>query len=140
MNITLILTILFIALAILLSVYILLLSKVPKESQEWRKKVIKRLSQLNLLITTENNEIRKNALVEADKLLDHALKKLNRPGKTMSERLKNSKRLFSKDLYSSIRVAHRIRNQIVHEFDFKIQDKDVIKHFNSLKKAIREIL
>ena len=57
----------------------------------------------------------KQALLEADKLLDLGLKDKKTKGETMGERLKSAKNLFDNNLYNEIWQAHKLRNQMVHE-------------------------
>jgi hypothetical protein len=61
---------------------------------------------------------RKLAVMEADKLLDHALKALAMPGDTLGERLK-----FAQYKYPKLREvwwAHKVRNQLVHEASYRL--------------------
>ncbi len=55
----------------------------------------------------------KMAVMEADALLDHALKSLAMPGGTLGERLKFAAYKFPK--ISRVWNAHRLRNQLAHE-------------------------
>ncbi|MEK7452628.1 MAG: hypothetical protein AAB614_00135 [Patescibacteria group bacterium] len=73
----------------------------------------------------------KLAIIEADKLFDDLLKKMNLKGNDMGERLKN----INNELLPSIdRVwkSHKIRNKIAHEPDFHLSyndAQDVIKNY-----------
>lgn len=53
------------------------------------------------------------AVIEADKLLDRALKDGRWRGETMADRLADASGVF-KD-YNAIRRVHRLRNRLVHE-------------------------
>jgi hypothetical protein len=55
----------------------------------------------------------KMAIVEADKLLDGALKSMMIPGDTMGERLKFACYRFPE--LKKVWYAHKLRNQLVHE-------------------------
>lgn len=71
----------------------------------------------------------KMAVMEGDKLLDHALKAMAIPGVTLGERLK-----FAAYKYPNIRNvwnAHRLRNQLAHEASFYLDP-------SLAKKALRE--
>lgn len=61
----------------------------------------------------------KMAVMEADKLLDHALKALAMPGETLGERLKFAAYKYPK--ISQVWNAHRLRNQLVHESSFYLE-------------------
>jgi hypothetical protein len=80
------------------------------------------------------------AVLEADKLLDHALKSLRVPGLTMGDRLKAAKNKFSPEGYDAAWRAHRVRNELVHNAEFQIMDytaRDVLKNY---EKAIKEVV
>lgn len=64
------------------------------------------------------------AIIEADKLLDEALKRRRYKGKTMGERLVSAQRdLTSND---TIWFGHKLRNKLVHE-DYKLTRKNEVK-------------
>lgn len=66
----------------------------------------------------------KLAIIEADKLVDTILKKAGIKGETLGERLRNSQSFISREVYSNMWEAHKVRNQIVHDHDFKINSVD----------------
>lgn len=77
----------------------------------------------------------KLAVIEADKLLDHALKAQGYRGKTMGERLKSANSiLVDKD---SVWEAHKFRNRLVHEQNVKVTSKKSRSSLNSFKKALK---
>lgn len=53
------------------------------------------------------------AVIEADKLLDHALKDLRFSGETMADRLNSAKSALGN--VNAVWDAHRLRNRLVHE-------------------------
>ena len=55
----------------------------------------------------------KFAVMEADALLDHALKSMAMPGKTLGERLKYA--AYKYPNINRVWNAHRLRNQLAHE-------------------------
>lgn len=64
------------------------------------------------------------AIINADKLLDEALKRRRFKGKTMGERLVAAQRSLSSN--DTVWFAHKMRNKIVHE-DFKVVRKNDVK-------------
>jgi hypothetical protein len=76
-------------------------------------------------------------ILNADKLLDQALIERGRKGQTMGERLKNSKDLFSNR--NSVWEAHKLRNQIVHETNFKSSYEQTKKTLNGFKQALKDV-
>lgn len=79
----------------------------------------------------------KMAIVEADKLLDAALKSMMMPGQTMGERLKAAGYKYQK--ISEVWYAHKLRNQLVHETDFEVGDAQARSAIHSFKKALELI-
>jgi len=80
---------------------------------------------------------RKMAVLEADKLLDHALKSLSMPGTTLGERLK-----FAQYKYPDLRdvwPAHRVRNQLAHEAGFRLDPGTARRALNAFQKALSRL-
>lgn len=80
----------------------------------------------------------KLAVIEADGLVDFLLKRIGYKGETMFERLKSIKPAQLKSL-DGLWQAHKVRNRVVHEPNFKInlnQTEEVIENF---KKVLEEL-
>ncbi len=77
---------------------------------------------------------RKMAVLEADKLLDQALKALAMAGTTLGERLR-----FAQYKYPELRDvwwAHRVRNQLVHEASYHLDAGLAAKAVRAYKRAL----
>lgn len=87
---------------------------------------------------TRDNELSFNAsVIEADKLLDKALMEMGLPGKTMGERMKSASNRFTQN--NSVWYAHKMRNQIAHERNFKI-DYNKAKHaLSAYRQALKDL-
>jgi hypothetical protein len=73
------------------------------------------------------------AIIQADKLLDQALKERGFSGETMGDRLKSSHagdRIWS---------AHKIRNRIAHETDVKLNAITVNQALRGFKQGLKNI-
>lgn len=81
----------------------------------------------------------KLAIIEADKLVDTVLKKAGIKGETLGERLRNAQNLTSRDTYSNMWEAHKVRNQIVHDHEFNINSVDHGLVVYRMKKFLIEI-
>lgn len=79
----------------------------------------------------------KMAIVEADKLLDHALKVLGTPGSTMGERLKV--KVYKYPNLRRVWDAHSVRNAISHESNYKLFDSTARKSISTYKDALKEL-
>ena len=77
------------------------------------------------------------AVIEADKLLDDALKKSGYRGKTMGERLVSASRAFSNK--DRTWAAHKLRNKIVHETSIKLRRQHVEAALSGFKKALSDL-
>ena len=86
----------------------------------------------------KDNELSFNAaVIEADKLLDKALMEMGLPGKTMGERMKSAQNKFSSN--NSVWYAHKIRNQIAHERNFKIDYNKAAHALKAYRQALKDL-
>lgn len=79
-------------------------------------------------------------VLNADKLLDQALRDLGVKGKTMGERLKNSVSMYSDR--NGIWTAHKLRNVIAHEPGVVVsyqQARQALAHFRQALKDLGAI-
>ncbi|KPJ85493.1 hypothetical protein AMJ57_02830 [Parcubacteria bacterium SG8_24] len=77
------------------------------------------------------------AVLEADKLLDYALKSLAMPGETLGERLK-----FAQYRYPQLKEvwwAHKIRNRLAHESTFRLERRLARRALRTFRKALETL-
>lgn len=77
------------------------------------------------------------AVIQADNLLDEALKKRHFKGKTMGERMVSAQRTFTNN--DMLWMGHKLRNRLVHEVDVKLTQKDVQKALMGLRQALKDL-
>ncbi len=77
------------------------------------------------------------AIIDADKLLDHALKARRYKGKTMGERLVSAQHDLTDN--GAIWFAHKLRNKLVHEETPKLAQRDVKGALLGLKNALKDL-
>ena len=77
------------------------------------------------------------ALINADKLVDSALRELQFSGQTMAERLKAAKDKLSSP--NSIWHAHKLRNVIAHETGAEINFDQTRRAMASFKQALKDL-
>lgn len=77
------------------------------------------------------------AIVDADKLMDEALKQSKFSGKTTGERMVSANRAFSNA--DKVWTAHKIRNKVVHETDFKLKKGVVNTALGGFKRALKDL-
>lgn len=76
-------------------------------------------------------------VLNADKLLDQALREKGVSGETMGERMKSQKATWSNA--NAVWGAHKLRNQIAHEHDVKLGYDDARRALSAFKQALKDI-
>lgn len=102
-----------------------------------REAILKKWDGIEELLERNEETAWKLAVMEADKLLDHALKSMAASGENLGERLR-----FISFKYPQIRRvwgAHNIRNRLAHEADFHLSQSAAKQAMKDFKKAL-EIL
>ena len=77
------------------------------------------------------------AIIDADKLVDEALKKLHFSGKTMGERLVAAQRSLTNN--DSIWYAHKLRNRLVHEPNVRLKKSEAQMALTGFRQALRDL-
>ena len=77
------------------------------------------------------------ALINADKLVDSALRELQFSGQTMAERLKAAKNKLSSP--NSIWHAHKLRNVVAHETGAEINFDQTRRAMAIFKQALKDL-
>lgn len=76
------------------------------------------------------------AILNADKLLDKALKARGYKGETMGDRLKNARAALKNN--NAVWAAHKLRNQIAHE-DITIKPHTARHALNAFKNGLKDL-
>ncbi len=77
------------------------------------------------------------ALLEADKLLDKALKKRRYSGKSMGERMVSAQRSFSQN--DAVWAAHNLCKKIIATPHLKLRETDVKRALVGFRQALRDV-
>ena len=77
------------------------------------------------------------AILEADKLLDQALKAAGYPGQTMGDRLKDARSAFRSN--DQVWQAHKLRNAIAHDVNFDLVMSRGRQALDDLGLALRDL-
>lgn len=77
------------------------------------------------------------AIIDADKLLDDALKRSKYKGKTMGERLVSAQRDIGDN--DGVWFGHKLRNRLVHESNVKLNEKMVKEALLGLRSALKDL-
>ncbi len=77
------------------------------------------------------------AIIDADKLLDEALRKSKYRGKTMGERLVAAQRSITDN--DGVWFGHKLRNQLVHETNVKLTEQTVKEALVGIRAALKDL-
>jgi len=102
---------------------------VEKFRSEWMK--------INNSLDSSNIMTYQMGILNADKLLDKALKDIGIPGNTMGDRLKVSKSRFSN--INQVWSVHKLRNHIAHDTNVKLNIVTAKKAIFIYKKSLKEL-
>lgn len=109
-----------------------LLSRKPKLDKSYYQS---RWQEISMLLSGGPSDWYR-AVIEADKLLDHALKASQYKGKTMGDRLKDAHGLRS---INAVWGAHKLRNQLVHETSAQLKQHYAETALQSYERVLKEL-
>ena len=130
MKIFLTIVVVFIAVDVLIVLYVMYRRVRRKIQQKDRIEIQKTWK------TIIRQKDRKHAVMDADKLLDHALYLLGYRG-NLGSKLKKSARLFKN--INKIWAAHKIRNNIAHQMNYRVDEKTYRAAMLAFKQAFRDL-
>lgn len=125
---------LIIIVVLLLVVLILLQIYFVRKRGKWNNADIKFCKKAWQNILSEKDM--RHQIMEADKLLGHMFKQKGFQG-SIGDILKSKASLFS-DI-NGLWYAHKMRNKLAHEMEFKIRSQDVKLALRSFKRALKDI-
>ena len=102
-----------------------------------REDLQKKWREIESLVSQNSEMSFKLAVMEADKLLDHALKSLGFGGTTLGERLKLACYRFPR--LRRVWPAHLLRNKLVHEASFHLSRGAARNAIGEFKGALKEL-
>lgn len=77
------------------------------------------------------------AILNADKLLDSALRQRGFKGETMGERMKSAQNVWSNA--NHVWTAHKLRNQIAHEPNVNVSYDTTRRALAAFKQALKDV-
>jgi hypothetical protein len=77
------------------------------------------------------------SIINADKLLDAALKKKGYKGSTMGERLISAKKALSNR--NTVWESHKLRNRLVHEDTVRLNEAKVYETLKGFETALKDL-
>ncbi len=79
---------------------------------------------------------RRQAILNADILLDKALQFYGLPGTTLGERLKGATHRLDKETLDRAWRAHKVRNQLAHELDYALGEAEARQTLIDFKRVL----
>jgi len=112
--------------------------KTTEPMKEKTDEMLLKWKKIENYLESDNENDWKISIIEADQLLDDILAKANFPGKSLSERLSH---IDSSEfpMINDILYAHKIRNNIVHDNNFKITRDDAKRILEIYKKTFDDL-
>jgi hypothetical protein len=119
-------------LVVIIGLFGLLQKKPRKLNKDRYKKKWQKLQEL-----LPNKDTWPLAIIDADKLLDEALKKRRFKGKSTGERLVAAQHSLTDN--DAVWFGHKLRNKLVHEQDIKLRKNDVRNALSGIRQALRDL-
>jgi hypothetical protein len=101
-----------------------------------QKDFAQKWQQIEQMIAVDNELAYRAAIVEADKLLDYALKAKRLAGADLGGRLKVAGYKFNTE---AAWQAHKVRNRLVHDGDFHLTKAQAQAALINYKKALKNL-
>lgn len=95
---------------------------------------LKKWLDIKKLLDSDDEIHAKQAIIDADKFFDDIMKQLGVKGEGFADRLRSLESKMDHKKYQQVWEAHKIRNQISHEMDYKlsgIKAKNALENFRS---------
>lgn len=88
-------------------------------------------------VDKSNNASWQLAIMNADKLLDQALRERRFKGQTMGERMKSAQKIWKNA--NHVWGAHKVRNQLAHEVNANISYDITLRSLSAFKQALKDL-
>ena len=88
-------------------------------------------------VTRDNTASWQLAIMNADKLLDQALRERRFRGQTMGERMKSAQKTWKNA--NHVWGAHKIRNQLAHEVNANVTYDTTLRSLSAFKQGLKDL-
>ncbi|MFH1841529.1 MAG: hypothetical protein ABH800_02090 [Candidatus Nealsonbacteria bacterium] len=99
-----------------------------------KKKITKTWIKITKRLEAGSESEYKLAVIEADDMMENSLKKMGYAGQTVEEKLQNLTSVILPNI-EEVKEAHRIRNNIVHDPDYRLSLEEAKKTLDAYGKA-----
>ncbi|MFA5927555.1 MAG: hypothetical protein WCT32_03280 [Patescibacteria group bacterium] len=104
-----------------------------------KNEIVRRRLIVEAMLESNNIHELRQAVFEADKLVDHTLKTKGFDGDTFASRLRAAESSIDSGMYNQIWQGHKIRNQLAHEHDRGVDQYELRNAAEKLLRYIREL-
>ena len=119
------------------SILFLIIKFMPQVSHFDKEKYQSKWLEISKKADTNQSDSQFMAIIQADKLLDQALRESGSKGQTMAERMKTRQAAWSNA--NAVWSAHKLRNRIAHEEHVNLSDDAVRRALASFKRALKDL-
>lgn len=131
-------TIVFLIIAIVFGLAVLIvLSRLVKHKPHRLNQQYYQKKWLEILVRVKTYDGMILAVIDADKLLDEALKKRNYKGKTMGERLVAAQHEIGDN--DAVWYAHKLRNRLVHEPTLRLRKNEAKNALAGYRQGLKDL-
>lgn len=102
-----------------------------------RQRYQKRWLEIENSLVRDSSATFQVAIMNADKLVDMALKERRFRGETMGERMKSAQNTWRNA--NHVWGAHKVRNQLAHESDFHVDYQTTLRVLSAFKQALKDL-
>jgi hypothetical protein len=129
---------LLIGVLILAVVLVLYISLTRRESPQLnRDKYQAQWLSIENSLSRDNEAASHMAVLNADKLLDQALRDRRYKGEKMADRMKSAKSVWHNE--NHVWAAHKLRNQLAHEASVQVSYDTVLRALSAYKQALKDL-
>lgn len=129
--------VLVVAVVIVAAILFLIIHLFPQTPTIDKERYQSRWLEIEQRLQPGNTDSQHMAILNADKLLDQALKDTGSRGKTMGERMKARQEAWSNA--NAVWAAHKLRNQIAHDEHVSVNDDMVRRALASFKQGLKDL-
>jgi hypothetical protein len=109
---------------------------IPPELAHKKNKLRAKWAKVKIKLKSKNESDHKVAIIEADKIVDDLIARMNYKGENMGERLDNITPGQIENI-EDLRYAHGVRNRIIHDESFVLTKEEAEKTFGYFEDFLR---
>lgn len=95
--------------------------------------------EIEKLLENDDEIHARHAVVEADKLFNSMMEISGAKGESFADRLRSLENRFSSVVYQKVWSAHKVRNQISHEIDYKLSSAEAKKALDDFRSGLHNL-